>query len=163
MLTEQTDTFSCIYVNKCSLKFCLLCHACVQRVHNMTFGTQSMPLFFHLTRNIRDIWCSGRANRLQQCDLCWRCWSKALHAGRCSKPRPSCCKLYCPKVKKHCAPRGVLIQLVTFFFSVLQMCTECQKVGIHVYLSNCNGRATLEVFSAIPLLNMTLLRRSCIR
>lgn len=49
------------------------------------------------------------------------------------------------------------------FFSVLQMCTECQKVGIHVYLSNCNGRATLEVFSAIPLLNMTLLRRSCIR
>lgn len=47
------------------------------------------------------------------------------------------------------------------------MCTECQKVGIHIYLSNCNGRATVEVFSAIPVLNMTalltLLRRSCIQ
>lgn len=25
----------------------------------------------------------------------------------------------------------------------LQMCTECQKVGVHVYLANCNGKNDL--------------------
>lgn len=141
-----------------------MCHPCVQRVHNMTFCAQSASLFFHLTRNIRDIWCSGSANRLQQCDLCWCCWSKALHAGQCAKPRPSCLKLHCINscnVVRHAASWFSRLR----FSSVLQMCTECQKVGIHVYLSNCNGRATLEVFSAISVLNgtifLTLLRGSC--
>lgn len=28
-----------------------------------------------------------------------------------------------------------------FFWLFLQICSECQKVGVHVYLANCNGEA----------------------
>lgn len=36
----------------------------------------------------------------------------------------------------------VSVSLIVFVF--LQMCTECQKVGVHVYLANCNGKAYLS-------------------
>lgn len=49
-------------------------------------------------------------------------------------------------VKLHCIGLSPFLSalcqycwLLLFFF--LQMCTECQKAGVHVYLANCNGKA----------------------
>lgn len=42
--------------------------------------------FFLVGRNIWD-WCSGGVNRLQQCDICWCCWSETLHTGQSAQAR----------------------------------------------------------------------------
>lgn len=43
-------------------------------------------LFFLVGRNVWD-WCSGGVNRLQQCDICWCCWSETLHTGQSAQAR----------------------------------------------------------------------------
>lgn len=37
-------------------------------------------------------------------------------------------------------------------FGFLQMCSECQKVGVHVYLANCNGKAYVSKLLVFYLL-----------
>lgn len=52
-------------------------------VHVLQIISRKAFLSFPLFVFCRNIWqrCSGSVNRLQQCDICWRCWSKTLHAG----------------------------------------------------------------------------------
>ena len=74
----------------------------------------------------------GSTNGLQQCDICWCCWSQTPYTGRSVNPWTD----YRFPLPDPCTD---VIFMVCFF--PFQMCIDCQKVGVCIYLANCNGKA----------------------